>query len=146
MPHFDYYARWALLPAPGGPMRIILTLSCDGDCPPWPDSLFSSSAMRCSRRLTVLLRSSTTVSVMGAIAPDCEENCGGEVWRDGERNSKMRGPLRMKYRESRNGNGQSQVWVRWSSRSLARRSVVGRSKLLYGKMLPSARSSVPSRR
>jgi hypothetical protein len=43
--------------------------------------LFSSSAMRFSSLLTVLLRSSTTVSAIGAIAPKCEEkfweNCKG---------------------------------------------------------------------
>jgi hypothetical protein len=67
------------LPAPGGPIKIILTLSADaGAPPPWPVSLFSSSAMRFSSLLTVLLRSSTTLSVNGAIARECEEKCRGK--------------------------------------------------------------------
>jgi hypothetical protein len=43
--------------------------------------LFSSSAMRFSSLLTVLLRSSTTVSAIGAIAPKCEEKFWGELQR-----------------------------------------------------------------
>jgi hypothetical protein len=36
-------------PAPGGPIKIILTLSCAVDePPPWPENRPSSSAMRCS--------------------------------------------------------------------------------------------------
>ena len=93
MPHFDplppNYA-----PAPGGPIKIILTLSADVGAPPlWPDSLFSSSAMRFSSLWTVLLRSSTTVSVMGAIAPRCEEGFGGRTAKGDEKDKKMRGPL-----------------------------------------------------
>jgi hypothetical protein len=54
-------------------MRIILTLSCDADePPPWPDNRPSSSARRCSSLWTVLLSSSTTESVVGAIVPECE--------------------------------------------------------------------------
>ena len=48
------------IPAPGGPMRIILTLSCAlSAMPTWPCSRDSSSAMRCSSLETVLWRSET---------------------------------------------------------------------------------------
>jgi hypothetical protein len=63
----------SILPAPGGPINIILTLSCAADePPPCPDNLPSSSAMRCSSLWTVPLSSSTTESVIGAIVPGCE--------------------------------------------------------------------------
>lgn len=52
-------------PAPGGPIKIIRTPSVE--LPEPPASLFSSSAIRASSRETVLLSSSTTVSVIGAI-------------------------------------------------------------------------------
>jgi hypothetical protein len=75
-----HVGSYAVLPAPGGPIKIIRTLSCCADeLPPWPDNRPSSSAMRCSSLWTVLLSSSTTVSVMGAIEPRCEED-HGKVW------------------------------------------------------------------
>lgn len=93
----------------------------------------------------MLLRSSTTVSVKGAIAPGCEENC-----RDG---MKGNGGDEEDEEDARSGENSARLVAQWQwtvasmgevEFKVARRSVVGRSKLLYGKMLPSARSSVPS--
>jgi hypothetical protein len=62
--------------------------------------------MRFSSLLTVLLRSSTAASVIGAIALICEEKCGGDVKGD-EKDKKMRGPLGVDKGRVRNGSGQS---------------------------------------
>ena len=59
-------------------MRIILTLSCAWFLmPTWPCSLDSSSAMRCSSLETVLWRSETAESVIGAIMWICGQSAGG---------------------------------------------------------------------
>lgn len=59
-------------------MRIILTLSCAWSLmPTWPCSLDSSSAMRCSSLETVLWRSETAESVIGAIMWICGQSAGG---------------------------------------------------------------------
>jgi hypothetical protein len=122
-------------------MRIILTLSADaavGALPPAPASLDSSSLMRCSRRETVLLSSSTLDSDRGAIVSGCEDAVGDDGEDAQEPGDKRRAVAQWLFA----------VWVRWSSQvpSLARYSVVGRSKLgaAIRENVPSARCSVPS--
>ena len=64
----DCRGQHGLSPAPGGPIKIMrMLLEEDGAGAACPDSLCSSSTMRFSSRETNCLRSSTAVSVMGAI-------------------------------------------------------------------------------
>jgi hypothetical protein len=80
--------------------------------------------MRLSRRVTVLLRSSTEDSVKGAIAPVMsrtgglrEEKKQARKVEDDEQSKMMRGPLGGDQGRLRNGSGQVALWMRWSSRS-----------------------------